>query len=114
MPQRKRNHQVCLRLTDEENALWEQKCIESGMNKTDFLAAILKNSNVRIYSIEDSIKPLIHEIRKIGTNLNQIAYFSNIGQNEKVMREISSVRKANNLVMEQISEFLKNPEYTVK
>ncbi|MCM1270276.1 MAG: hypothetical protein NC247_06585 [Ruminococcus flavefaciens] len=74
----------------------------------------LRNSEVRIYSIEESISPLVHEIRKIGTNLNQLAYFSNIGQDDKVRAEIGAIRRTNDTVMGQLSNFLKNPKFAVK
>ena len=69
---------------------------------------------MRVYSIEESIAPIVHEIRKIGTNLNQLAYFSNIGQDSKVRAEIGAIRIANDRLVEQIEDFLKNPEFTVK
>ena len=67
-----------------------------------------------IYSIKESISPLIHEIRKIGTNLNQLAYFSNIGHDEKIKAEIGAIRRTNDKVMGQLSDLLKNPKFTVK
>jgi hypothetical protein len=114
MTQRKRNHAICLKLTDEEYSLWDKKQKASGLNKTDYLMKAVRNSNVSVYSIEDTLRPLIHEIRKIGTNLNQLAYFSNIGQDEKVRTEIYAIRRDNEAVMEQLSEFLKNPKFAVK
>lgn len=114
MPNRKRNHSISLKLTDEEFQLWNTKHKASGLSKTDYLIHSIRNSEVRIYSIEDSIAPLIHEIRKIGTNLNQLAYFSNIGQDEKVIAEIGAIRRTNDMVMGQLSDFLKNPKFTVK
>lgn len=114
MPNRKRNHSICLKLTDEEFDLWTSKQIASGLSKTDYLVQAISRSEVRIYSIEESIAPLIHEIRKIGTNLNQLAYFSNIGQDDKVRAEIGAIRLANDKVMEQLSDFLKNPRFSVK
>ena len=69
---------------------------------------------MKIYSIEDSVRPLVHEIRKIGTNLNQLAYFSNIGQDERVKSEIQAIRLENEKVMEQLSDFLKNPKFSIK
>lgn len=132
MPNRKRNHAICLKLTDEEYALWTAKQTASGLNKTDYLMKAISRSEVRIYSIEESIAPLIHEIRKIGTNLNQLAYFSNIGhtphqnvgraeaisaglrQDERVRSEIGAIRRTNDVVMGQLSDFLKHPQFTVK
>ena len=114
MPNRKRNHSISLKLTDEEFQLWNTKHKASGLSKTDYMMQALRNSGVRIYSIENSIAPLIHEIRKIGTNLNQLAYFSNIGQDERVRAEIRAIRRTNDTVMEQLSDFLKNPKFTIK
>lgn len=114
MPNRKRNHAICLKLTDEEYALWTAKQTASGLNKTDYLMKAISRSEVRIYSIEDSIAPLIHEIRKIGTNLNQLAYFSNIGQDDKVRAEIGAIRRTNDKVMGQLSDFISNPKFSIK
>ena len=114
MPNRKRNHSICLKLTDEEYQLWNSKQTASGLSKTDYLMKALRSSTVKIYSIEDSVRPLVHEIRKIGTNLNQLAYFSNIGQDERVKSEIHAIRLENEKVMEQLSDFLKNPKFSIK
>ncbi len=114
MQNRKRNHQICLRLTDEEFALWNQKCIESGLSQTDFLVKCLKDSTVKIYQIEESLRPMMKELRYIGSNINQLAYFSNVGQEEKVRAEIESIRRSHNRLTQEISDFLKNPKFTVK
>ncbi len=114
MPNRKRYHSISLKLTDEEYQLWNTKHKASGLSKTDYLMLAIRNSEVHIYSIEDSIAPLIHEIRKIGTNLNQLAYFSNIGQDDKVRAEIGAIRQTNDTVMGQLYDFLKNPKFAVK
>ena len=114
MPNRKRNHSISLKLTDEEFQLWNTKHKASGLSKTDYLIQAIRHSEVRIYSIEESIAPLIHEIRKIGTNLNQLAYFSNIGLDEQVRAEIGAIRRTNDMVMGQLSDFLKNPKFAVK
>ena len=90
------------------------KFLASGLSKTDYLMQAIRNSEVRIYSIEESINPLIHEIRKIGTNLNQLAYFSNIGQDDKVRAEIGAIRRTNDKVMEQLADFISNPKFTIK
>ena len=96
----------------EEFQLRNDKQKASGLSKTDYLIQAIKNSEIRIYSIEESLAPLIHEIRKIGTNLNQLAYFSNIGRDEKVRLEIGAIRRENEIVMKKILDFLNNPEFT--
>lgn len=114
MINRKRNHSICLKLTDEEYDLWTSKQKASGLSKTDYLIKAISRSEVRIYSIEENIAPLVHEIRKIGTNLNQLAYFSNIGQDERVRAEIGAIRRTNDKVMGKLSDFLNDPRFTVK
>lgn len=111
MANRKRYHSISLKLTDEEYQLWNTKHQASGLSKTDYLMQTLRNSEVRVYSIEDSLAPLVHEIRKIGTNLNQLAYFSHIGQDERVRAEIGAIRMANDTVMKQISDILSKPRF---
>jgi len=114
MANRRRYHSISLKLSDEEFQLWNDKHKKSGLSKTDYLMNAISNSEVKIYTVEDSIAPLIHEIRKIGTNLNQLAYFSNVGQDDKVRAEIGAIRTANELVMKEILHFLDNPKFTIK
>ena len=114
MPNRRRYHSISLKLTDEELQLWNTKHEASGLSKTDYLIKAIQDSEVRIYSVADDIAPLIHEIRKIGTNLNQLAYFSNIGQEYRVRAEIEAIRKTNDKVMGQLSDFLNDPKFSIK
>lgn len=114
MPNRRRYHSISLKLAEEELQLWNTKHEASGLSKTDYLMQAIRNSEVRIYSVADDIAPLIHEIRKIGTNLNQLAYYSNIGQDSKVRAEIGAIRRTNDEVMGQLSDFLNNPKFSIK
>ena len=60
MANRRRYHSISLKLTDEELQLWNTKHEASGLSKTDYLMQALRNSKVRIYTVEDSIAPIIH------------------------------------------------------
>lgn len=113
MPDRTRERQVCLRLTNEEYALFETRCNESGMSKTDFLVSVLKNSTIKVYRIDEPFHAMMKELRYIGSNINQLAYFSNVGQEQIVRENIESIRKKHNRLMAEISEFLKAPRYSV-
>ncbi len=79
-----------------------------------YLIGAIRNSEVKVYSAQSDLAPLIHEIRKIGTNLNQLAYYSNIGQEERVRAEIGNIPKKNDEVMTAVMQFLKNPKFRVK
>lgn len=114
MPNRRRYHSISLKLTDEELQLWNTKHKASGLSKTDYLMQAIRSSEVKVYSIEESIAPIVHEIRKIGTNLNQLAYFSNIGQDDKVRAEIGAIRRTNDKVMAQLADFISDPKFNIK
>lgn len=114
MAKRRRYHSISLKLTDEELQLWNTKHKASGLSKTDYLMQAIRSSEIKIYSVADDIAPLIHEIRKIGTNLNQLAYYSNIGQDSKVKAEIRAIRIANETIMKRILEFLDDPKFSIK
>ena len=114
MPNRRRYHSISLKLTDEELQLWNTKHEASGLNKTDYLMQAILNREVHGYSIDVSSSPIVDESRKIGTNLNQLAYFSNIGQEYRVRAEIEAIRKTNDRVMGQLSDFLNDPKFSIK
>lgn len=65
MPNRRRYHSISLKLTDEELQLWNTKHESSGLNKTDYLMQAIRNSEVRVYSIEESIAPMTIFIRSM-------------------------------------------------
>ena len=113
MPERTRDRQVCLRLTYDEYALFEKKCNDSGMSKTDFLVTVLRSSTVKIYRLREALRPLISELRHIGANINQLAYFSNIGQEQVVRNNIERICKNHEKIMAEISEFLNEPRWKI-
>ena len=106
---RKRNHQFSLRLSDNEQALWDKKQTASGLNKTEFFIRILKNSVVKIYCFDESIKELIRELRKIGVNLNQAVHLLNSGFPFEANQEIRSMNSEYSEIMDKIKAFLEKP-----
>lgn len=73
---RKRNTGVLLWLNDKEYADFEMKAIKTGLTKQAYLRKLLKNiqpkENPPIEFFE-----VLKELRKIGTNLNQVAAKAN-------------------------------------
>ena len=73
---RKRNKTITIRVTeDERNAIME-RVLKAGMNVTDYL--VTAATSAQIYVAEDT-KPLISELKRIGSNLNQIVIKINAG-----------------------------------
>lgn len=77
-----RNNRFGVRLFDEEAEILENKAKEQGLSKTEYIREIIlyseiKKNNRKILSDEKFTK-LLYEINRIGNNINQIAYNSNL------------------------------------
>lgn len=107
--QRKRQHQLLFRLTDAELALFNSKQSASGLNKTEFLLSLLKSATIKVYAFEDSAKQLLNELRKIGVNLNQVAYFVNSGYFDSAKEGFFKMQEAYFNVFERLKAFLEKP-----
>lgn len=106
---RSRNNQLALRLSDNEMEMFNKKQSASGLNKTDFLVKLLKNSVIKVYCFNDTIKIMFNELRKIGVNLNQIAYLANIGRDYEFKSELARMSEAYFSVMDRLKSFLEKP-----
>lgn len=111
---RNRNNQFAVRLSDSELALFQKKQAASGLNKTDFLVKLLKGSKVTAYHFTDDVKQLCGELRKIGVNLNQIAYLVNIGRHTEAEGEILRMRTAYFKIFDKVRTFLDKPNVKVE
>lgn len=106
---RSRNNQLALRLSDNEMKMFNKKQSASKLSKTDFLVKLLKNSVIKVYCFNDTIKIMFNELRKIGVNLNQIAYLSNIGRDYEFKSELAQMSEAYFSVMDRLKSFLEKP-----
>lgn len=111
---RNRSYQLAVRLSDSELAMFNKKQAASGLNKTDFLVKLLKGSKVTAYHFTDDVKCLCDELRKIGVNLNQIAYLVNIGRHTEAEGEILRMRTAYFNIFDKVSAFLDKPSVHIK
>ena len=111
---RNRSHQLAVRLSDSEFALFNKKQAASGLSKTDFLVKLLKGSKVTAYRFTDDVKCLCNELRRIGVNLNQIAYLVNIGRHTEAEGEILRMRTAYFNIFDKVSAFLDKPSVHIK
>jgi len=111
---RNRNNQLAVRLSDSELALFKKKQAASGLNKTDFLVKLLKGSKITAYHFTDDVKQLCSELRKIGVNLNQIAYLVNIGRHTEAEGEILRMRTAYFNIFDKVSSFLDKPSVHIE
>jgi len=106
---RKRNNYFAIRISDEELRLWEQKKQASGLKKTEYFMRLLKSSVIKVYRFNETLNLLYSELRKIGVNLNQIAYYCNAGYFPQAEREITMIYPHYADVMRKLKDFLDRP-----
>lgn len=75
-----RDKQLLIRLSEEELNILEVKAEIADKSKSDFVRDIVLYGEVKSKSLWNNIdfKKLLYEINRIGNNLNQIAYNSNL------------------------------------
>lgn len=106
---RNRNRQLSFRLSEKEFAAFEKKRIASGLSKTEFLLKLLKSAKIQVFQFGDSIKVLHGELRKIGVNINQIAYLVNIGHDVQAKYELHQISRQYEEVLDRLNHFLNAP-----
>ena len=88
----KRTHIICLRLTDIELSVLEDRAEKCKMTRSDFIRNLILNRNLtpkyQIVIDGEEIKSLLAQYGKIGSNLNQIArHFNSGGERSLAMQE---------------------------
>lgn len=77
-PNRTRPVQVKIRMTEEEAAAFQQKLLSSGMTAQEYLLKCALEKKINVIDME-RIRELTVELKREGTNLNQIARNLNEG-----------------------------------
>ena len=88
----KRTHIICLRLTDIELSVLEDRAEKCKMTRSDFIRNLILNRKLtpkyQIVIDGEEIKSLLAQYGKIGSNLNQIArHFNSDGERSLAMQE---------------------------
>ena len=103
---RSRNIQFNIRLTEKELEAFEKKRKASGLSKTDFFNKLVCGANIKVYHFDDEVKAIVHELRKIGVNLNQVAYLANTFQSDKAQIALRYYQSSFCAAMDSLSAFL--------
>ena len=106
---RNRDMQFNIRLTESELEEFEKKRAASGLGKTDFFVKMVRDSNIKVYRFDDDVKAIMHELRKIGVNLNQVAYLANTFQSDKAQIALRYYQSSFSAAMDRLSAFLDKP-----
>lgn len=70
MSKRKRNLTVTIRITPSEKEAILRKAAQAEMTLTDYLVTAALSTEIHV---AEDMKPVVAELKRIGTNLNQIA-----------------------------------------
>ena len=100
-PNRTKSKQVAFRLTEEEYSELMKLVTLSGMTQQQFLTTAILNTTV---TNTDGLKEFRTELKRIGTNLNQIARSCNEG-NQATKAEVEQIGKELNEVWQQLRRF---------
>lgn len=106
-----RNIIMKFRATEEESAEIRRKAAAAGMTVSRFLRTAAVNSQVVLYNTAD-IYGLRSDLRRIGTNINQIAMVVN--SNRSVYQsDVRELKKQFSELSEKLNEHLKPLSYEV-
>lgn len=114
MPMRvKKTERFQLRLTPAEKEKLTEKAAEARMSVSDYVAELIDKKKV---INEKTIFSLIYEIRKIGVNINQIAYIGNSQRYvpDELLKQVhQDMNEVNALVQKILSEIYDPNEHTI-
>lgn len=114
MPMRvKKTERLQLRLTPAEKEKLTEKAAAARMSVSDYVAELIDKKKV---INEKTIFSLIYEIRKIGVNINQIAYIGNSQRYvpDELLRQVhQDMNEVNALVQKILSEIYDPNEHTI-
>lgn len=103
---RKRSKSIMFRLTGEEYERLEKQRLKTSLSREAYLR-LLVTGNVPVESPPLAYYDLINQLRKIGTNLNQIAYKANALnkiETEDYMKNMFELQKVILKIMEGITQ----------
>ena len=106
---RKRDRQFAIRITEEEQALFNIKQSLSKLSKTDFFAQMVNDTVIKTYQFNAAIHEIHRDLRKVGVNLNQIAAHANSGYFPQAEQEIKQIFSLYESVMLSLKSFLEKP-----
>jgi uncharacterized protein (DUF1778 family) len=81
---RTKNKPVAFRATESQVKTIKTKAEKAKMSLTDYLIATAMQKDINV--VED-LKPLLHELKSIGRNLNQLTTLANMGK----LREVNLI-----------------------
>lgn len=103
MANRKKGKTISFRVTDEEYAILEEKIKESGLSKQEYYYRSMYSMKI---VNTDGLKEVVPQIKKVGTNINQIAKKMNSGDYVS-NRDFEEIRKEFEEVWQSLKQLIR-------
>ena len=91
---RKRNHQIIVRLDDEELLMLKRKIHRSDLTMAEYFRLLIENGEIKMID-QDVQHDMRRKLQGIAVNINQMARLAHIsgnGQLEKIEEEFAKLR----------------------
>ena len=99
-------HQINVNLTDNERQWLREKSQNGKISQSEFIRMLIRYYPKNIESMQEILKNLKFELRKIGVNINQIAHAANMGDLTKnELEELKVYCKKTCSVLEKAEDY---------
>lgn len=105
-----KSERINLHLTPTAKSIIEEKASELGMNMTAYITASAIVSNIYVIGDKETFNELVYQVKKIGSNINQLRMLSQLGRIECVnlkecTDELDNIRKALNTIIRKANRW---------
>ena len=105
-----KSERINLHLTPTAKSIIEEKASELGMNMTAYITASAIVSNIYVIGDKETFNELVYQVKKIGSNINQLRMLSQLGRIECVnlsecTDELDNIRKALNSIIRKANKW---------
>lgn len=105
-----KSERINLHLTPTAKSIIEDKASALGMNMTAYLTASAIVNDVYVIGDKETFNELVYQVKKIGSNINQLRMLSQLGRIECVSLqectdELDNIRKALNTIIRKANRW---------
>ena len=105
-----KSERINLHLTPTAKSIIEDKASALGMNMTAYITACSIVNDVYVIGDKETFNKLVYQVKKIGSNINQLRMLSQLGRIECVdlkecTYELDNIRKALNTIIRKANKW---------
>lgn len=105
-----KSERINLHLTPTAKSIIADKASALGMNMTAYITACAIVSNIYVIGDKETFNELVYQVKKIGSNINQLRMLSQLGRIECVnlkecTDELDNIRKSLNTIIRKANKW---------